>query len=149
MQRLPASSLCLWLGALVFESGVFCQTYVQITVAPPNSGKTFPTSINKRGEIVGCWQGPGSRLHGFVRAAGGTITAFDVPGPLPGFLGSTFPQSINDSGSITGSYASGPQHGSGFIRDPAGEFYFFRPTGQHWDGSSKHQCGRCGHRFLQ
>jgi hypothetical protein len=129
MQRLRASSLCLWLGALVFESGVFCQTYVQITefVDGQIARKTFPTSINNQGEIVGYWQ-EGFTLRGFVRAAGGTITAFDVPGPLV----STLPQSINDAGAITG-YFQGPANpglGSvGFVRDPEGNFTSFAPPG--------------------
>lgn len=53
-------------------------------------------------------------FHGFVRAANGTITSFDVPGASQGI----FALSINPMGAITGYYtdASGVNHG--FLRTP-------------------------------
>ena len=78
---------------------------------------------------MGYWEGVPFTLHGFVRSAdGGTITAFDVLGPLV----STFPQSINDAGAIT-AYFQGPANpgaGSvGFVRDPEGNFTSSAPPG--------------------
>src|SRR5215467_755017 len=123
------ASICLWLGAFVFESGVLCQTYIQITefVGGQIALKTFPTSINNQGAIVGYWEGVPFLLHGFVRSAdGGTITAFDAPGPFV----STFAQSINDAGAITGYYQAPANPGPvGFVRDPAGNFTSFAPPG--------------------
>jgi hypothetical protein len=50
---LRASSIYLLLGAFVFESGVFCQTYVPILLVPSLARDVFPTSINQRGDIAG------------------------------------------------------------------------------------------------
>jgi len=54
---LRGSKLCLWIGALVFGSGAFCQTYTAIDVFGPWCGgystETHPTSINKQGDIAG------------------------------------------------------------------------------------------------
>jgi hypothetical protein len=126
---LRASSICLWLGAFAFESGAFCQNYVEIVVGSGGriAPKTFPTSINEQGEIVGFWEDPGGRLRGFVRAAdGGTITSLDWPHPSA----STRAQSINGAGAITGDYAAPGTPGSpGFVRDPEGNFTSFNPPG--------------------
>jgi hypothetical protein len=56
---------------------------------------TDPVSINPSGEITGDYFDV-SGVHGFVRAADGTITIFGPSG--------TNPQSINPRGEITGSY---------------------------------------------
>jgi uncharacterized membrane protein len=133
---LRASSICLWLGAFVFESGVFCQTYVEFFVAfPPGtlSKETVPTSINERGEIAGYYTVGTLVPHGFVRAADGTITSFDAPAGPGGFL-QTFAYSINDAGAITGSAAFadttiGMLRPRGYVRDPEGNFTTFDPPG--------------------
>jgi hypothetical protein len=53
-------------------------------------------------------------IYGYVRAPGGKITAFNLPGSTD-----TEPQSINSTGSITGSYLSkNYQHVHGFLRSP-------------------------------
>ena len=75
-------TICLWLGAFVFETGVFCQTYIQITefVGGQIALKTFPTSINNQGAIVGYWEGVPFTLHGFVRSADGDLLdLFAIP----------------------------------------------------------------------
>ena len=126
-------SICLWLGAFVFESGVLCQTYIQITefVGGQIALKTFPTSINNQGAIVGYWEGVPFLLHGFVRSAdGGTITAFDAPGPFV----STFAQSINVLPRTCKSRTCW------ICSRSRGEFHFFRPAGQYINAASKHQC---------
>src|SRR5215471_6335252 len=95
------ASVCLCLGAFVFAPGVFCQTYVGIIASGNGSiaHDTFPTGINKQGEIAGYWIDPAFAFHGFVRAADGTITSFDWPGGI-----STVAESINDAGAIAGYY---------------------------------------------
>ncbi|MGB7592659.1 MAG: hypothetical protein WBO19_15600 [Terriglobia bacterium] len=73
-------------------------------------------SINTAGVITGGYEDASGVLHGFVRAADGTITPFEAPGAgtagtslFPGTAG----VSINDLGDITGTYAdaSGVLHG--------------------------------------
>ena len=137
---LRASSICLWLGAFVFESGVFCQNYVTFSALslPEIAKGTFPTSINKKGEIAGYYiAAPGDTGYGFVRDPGGTITSFDWPGSDSPGAHSTVVGSINDEGAITG-YSYAPPSISpnpplfqnhGFVRDPEGNFTTFDPPG--------------------
>src|SRR6516164_9695866 len=120
---LRASNIGLWLGALVFESGGFCQNYVPLMVVPHPPGnhahQTFPYGINDKGEITGYYtSGSGLTPHGFFRAANGTLTTFDPPS-VP-TLGGTLAFSINAGGAITGYYVGGkfPFTNHGFVRDP-------------------------------
>jgi hypothetical protein len=131
---LRASSICFWLGAFVFESGVFCQTYVGIILG---NRWTVPTSINEQGEIAGYYSNSfGGAMFGFVRAADGTITGLpEPPGSAP--VGMTA-FSINTAGAITG-YApafTGFSPGGiplsinrGYVRDPEGNYTSFDPPG--------------------
>jgi hypothetical protein len=57
-------------------------------------------------------------LHGFVRAASGTVTTFDAPGAGTSALQGTFPISINTTGEITGTYLDGSYAYHGFVRMP-------------------------------
>lgn len=54
--------------------------------------------------------------HGFVRAADGTLTTFDIPGAGGGAYQGTIPLGNNPAGAITGNYiyANGVSHG--FLR---------------------------------
>jgi hypothetical protein len=132
---LRGSNICLWLVALVFESGAFCQSYIDIGL-PLTARDQYPYSINEKGEIAGYYilhlgtQGD-SAPHGFVRAADGTITTFDVPESFfQGMFLGTLAFSINAAGAITGFYYK-PQSqiSHGFVRDPEGNFTTFDPPG--------------------
>ena len=126
-----ARNICLWLGAFVFESGVFCQTYVGIFLG---FRWTVPTSINEKGEIVRYFSNSfGGAEQGFVRAADGTITEF---GNFAVFGTTAF--SINAAGAFTGyapafagfSLEGGPIFfNSGYVRDPEGNSTSFDPPG--------------------
>ena len=74
---------------------------------------TIGFSINTAGVIAGTYMGAGNVIHGFVRAADGTITTFDDPYAGTGALQGTASFSINDLGRITGVYAdpNGMLHG--------------------------------------
>ena len=75
---------------------------------------TFGFSINTNGDIAGTYLDAGSVIHGFVRAADGTMTPpIDAPGAGTGALQGTASFSINDLGKITGAYAdpNGMLHG--------------------------------------
>jgi hypothetical protein len=64
---------------------------------PPHAIYSYPTSINPAGEITGYFINANeSGLHGFVRAADGTITTFDA-GP-----DRTYSVSINPRGTVMG-----------------------------------------------
>jgi len=68
-------------------------------------------------------------LHGFVRAADGTITTFDAPGAGTGSGQGTVAGSINQDGVIAGDYVDpgGVEHG--FVRAADGTITTFDATG--------------------
>jgi len=70
----------------------------------PGSILTVPTSVNQAGEIAGIWFDVNSKSHGFVRSPQGTLTSFDPPLGVTGFI--TLPN-INRAGVVVGSYLTG------------------------------------------
>jgi hypothetical protein len=74
---------------------------------------TNAISINAGGVITGAWADPNSAVHGFVRAADGTISEFDVSGAGGAGTFGTVSGSINTAGVIAGVYqdANGVFHG--------------------------------------
>ena len=79
--------------------------------------------INPAGEITGWFVDAVDVRHGYVRAADGTITEFDVSGAT-----STSPYAISPDGTVTGWYddAVGSH---GFVRDPSGIITVFDVPG--------------------
>ena len=85
---------------------------------------TQPISINSVGDIAGFYVDAKGGFHGFVRAAGGAITApIDVPGSGTsggtehhGDVVGTLPLSINTAGVITGIYSDTNHVGHAFVR---------------------------------
>ncbi len=76
---------------------------------------TTPASINPAGTVTGRYSA-GGRTLGFIRAADGTITTFQVPGAVE-----VYPLSINPSGSVVGYYRlSVFWQSHGFLRDADG-----------------------------
>lgn len=69
----------------------------------------MPIAINPSGAITGFYAS--DSVHGFLRAADGTITTFDPPGST-----FTFAAAINPKGEVAGAFidASGVVHG--FVR---------------------------------
>ena len=80
-------------------------------------GVCFGT-INPSGWVTGWYVDSHDVYHGFVRAPGGKITEFDVPGAGTGAWQGTQATAINPEGAITGHYtdAKGVYHG--FLRMP-------------------------------
>jgi len=83
--------------------------------AAQNTLGTFPAGINGSGVMTGFYADNAVVIHGFVRDAGGTITAFDAPGASPN-AGGTVPVGINAQGVITGYYADRSGNHHGFVR---------------------------------
>ncbi|HET8923588.1 MAG TPA: hypothetical protein VFN26_11400 [Candidatus Acidoferrum sp.] len=82
---------------------------------------TSPTSIDTAGDITGFYKTDTSTVrHGFVRAANGAITSFDVPGAGTAFQQGTLPLSINTVGNITGVYVDTNGVSHGFVRAVSG-----------------------------
>jgi hypothetical protein len=79
---------------------------------------TLSAAINSDGAITGAYVDAGDVYHGFLRAANGAITKFDVPGATQG----TVPGSINPVGSIVGYYTDAMGANHGFLRTSDGNF---------------------------
>ncbi len=86
---------------------------------------TIGFSINTNGDIAGTYLDANNVIHGFVRAADGTITTIDDRYAGTGALQGTASFSINDLGEITGVYAdtNGMLHGytAQFTAAPQGQ----------------------------
>ena len=100
-------------------------TFTVFDAGPPGPYPqgTFPygfTMINPEGAITGYYTDADTVNHGFVRAQGGTITAFDVLGAGMGPFQGTAPLGINPEGAITGFYADSGDVSHGFLRDKNG-----------------------------
>ena len=67
--------------------------------------------------------------HGFVRAANGAITTFDVPGANMDLGFGTFPASINPSGKTTGVYYDADLVVHGYVRAANGAITTFSVPG--------------------
>jgi hypothetical protein len=80
---------------------------------------TAGVGINAAGEVAGAYLDADAVYHGFLRAAGGAITTFDVPGAGAGPLGGTIAFSINAAGSIAGTFIDENYTGHGFVLSPA------------------------------
>lgn len=88
-------------------------------------GGTCPSAINDLGAVTGSDGDASGVVHGFVLAANGKITTFDVPcaGTNAG-LG-TFAQSINNFGVVAGYYFDPNSIAHGFLRTPDGKISTF------------------------
>jgi len=85
-------------------------------------GSTRAMSINDDGVIAGYYTDSVGIAHGFVRAADGGITTFNVGGSHQ-----TFVSGINSRGEIAGSYADSTDHPHGFLRTARGTITTFDP----------------------
>jgi hypothetical protein len=79
---------------------------------------TYPSAINKKGEIAGIWVDEAQNRHLFLREPDGSIMGLDPPGSvsIDGRVG------ISDAGELGGSYVDTAQSLKGFFRDREGVF---------------------------
>jgi hypothetical protein len=101
---------------------------------PPGSQDTeIPnTSLNDAGTITGDYWTCNSDLsscsvHGFIRAADGSYTTFDVPGASTDGIdgGGTYPQGISELGEVSGYFVDSNFIYHGFLRSPSGQIKTF------------------------
>jgi hypothetical protein len=71
-----------------------------------------PRASTRGGVIVGTFYDVNFVGHGFLRAADGSITTFDVPSAVNG----TYPSGINPAGVVMGTFADVNFVGHGFLR---------------------------------
>jgi hypothetical protein len=92
---------------------------------------TFAFSIDTAGDVAGMYSDSIDAYHGFVRAADGTFTPFDVTGaPTAIRHRGTVPLSSNAGGDITGFYVDAGAVRHGFVRVAAsGMITIFDATG--------------------
>jgi len=86
---------------------------ITIFVAPNDSRATASAGINNAGTVVGGFTDHGNVAHGFLRAADGTFTPFDVKGSI-----GTEIDAINDKGEIAGTYKNTDGVPFGFAGKP-------------------------------
>ena len=86
---------------------------------------TVAISINAGGVITGASADPSYAVHGFVRAANGTISEFDVPGAGGAGTFGTISGSLNTWGGIAGVYQGTNGVFHGFQRTPDGTITSF------------------------
>ncbi|HKD61336.1 MAG TPA: hypothetical protein VKB47_12815 [Terracidiphilus sp.] len=90
------------------------QTYT--TFDPAGSTSTSPASINPAGAITGTYQDATFALHGFLRAADGSITTIDAPGALDAPYVGTSAAVITPQGLIAGIYTDANYNQHMFLR---------------------------------
>jgi hypothetical protein len=85
-------------------------------ILPAGSGPIFSNGpvINTAGDIVGFYLDALGALHGFERAANGTITEFNAPGAGSAIEEGTAFAGINTTGTIVGSYRDSSKVWHGF-----------------------------------
>jgi hypothetical protein len=91
-----------------------------LAISRPVPRGTFPSAINKRGEVAGYCIDSIAVAHGFVRDARGGITVFDAPGAGQRQRQGTFATDINNEGTVVGYYIDEKLVHHGFVRDPNG-----------------------------
>ncbi len=95
--------------------------------------------INGAGDTVGYYIDGIGAYHGFVRAANGPITEFDVTGAGTAKGEGTVPSGINKTGTIVGSYRDSAKNWHGFIRATDGTITpFDAPTTRSRRGPARH-----------
>jgi hypothetical protein len=89
------------------------------------------SGLNQAGAVPGDFLDGNGVYHGFVRAAGGSITTFDAPGAdtTAGNFNGTFSSSINPAGAVAGDYLDVNSVAHGFLRAPNGSFTTFDAPG--------------------
>ena len=95
----------------------------------PLAQGTFPYGINDRGEIGGNFQDANNVLHGFLRAADGTVTAFDAPGAGTSGGQGTQGFAINSKGTIVGKTIDAGYAQHGMLRTRDGTIIVFDAPG--------------------
>jgi len=85
--------------------------------------------LNEAGMITGNYVDASSVSHGFVRAANGAITEFDVSGAGTGAGQGTWSWSINAAGTVTAEYVDADNVSHGFVRGPWGNITKFDVSG--------------------
>ncbi|MGA2590613.1 MAG: hypothetical protein ABSH32_11900 [Bryobacteraceae bacterium] len=96
--------------------------------------------LNDAGAVAGLYQDASTVYHGYVRAANGAITSFDVAGAGTGAYQGTYTSSINDAGAITGPYQDASNVYHGYVRAANGAITTFDDAGtiagQYTDASN-------------
>lgn len=99
------------------------------TGIPPGTNSIFlgtiGLSINTAGDVAGTYTDANLVGHGFLRAASGTITTFDIPGAGTGMLQGTLALGLNDAGTIVGGYLDVGGVAHGFVRAADGTITTF------------------------
>ena len=111
----------------------------------PGAVGTYAFGINDAGEIVGYYQAPDDRWHGFSRmGVGGTVTTFDAPEAA-----ATYAHGVNAAGVIVGHFVDAAKNTHGYLRNPDGTFVTIDVAGAEDHARVRHQQGRRDRRLLR
>jgi hypothetical protein len=101
-----------------------------------NLGGTIPIAIDQNGDVAGTYylnQSNPTEFHGFIQAANGTITTFDVPGAGGSAnyweMDGTVAIGIDAGGDVVGTYTDTNSLRHGFLRSASGTVSTFDAPG--------------------
>src|SRR5690349_15166646 len=118
-----AGALFAFAAGLAFPIAANAATFV--TFDAPGGTNTRPRGMNNVGSITGDFAPTGGGVAGFVRAADGTFSTFQVKNS------DTTASGINDRGSVTGSRSTKEAGDLCFLRHPNGRAIICGPLSQH------------------
>ena len=105
-------------------------TFTSFDVSSAGTGSrqgTAVMSINAAGDLLGVYTDANSALHGYVRAANGTISTISVPGASTYKYHGTIPVAMNAAGVVAGVYRDTSEVMHGFVRTANGVISTFDP----------------------
>lgn len=90
---------------------------------------TIPFRFDSAGDVVGFYTDATRASHGFIRAAGGKFTEFDVNGMGTGKYHILIPVGFDNAGEVAGLYMDASEIYRGFVRTSAGTITTFSAPG--------------------
>lgn len=119
----PAINGASGISAQPLTSGGSVGTFTTLDVSGAGTSAdqgTLAICINAAGASAGIYSNETGLLHGFVRAADGTVATFDAPdagtSSNGNYVRGTFPMSINTAGDVVGVYFDANNGYHGFLR---------------------------------
>lgn len=107
---------------------------VPATATVPGAGSssgqgTAAYAIDAAGDIAGTYVDSNNALHGYVRSASGTITAFSAPGAGTSTYQGTVPVGFDAAGDVAGLFIDANNMGYGFVRSASGTITTYNAPG--------------------
>ena len=124
-QMILKLSASVTLPVMVLCGFARAQTSTYLSFAPAGAERTFPGSINERGEIAGLYYDAKAAMHGFFRSSGGSVFLVDPPGSK-----GTVARGVDATGNISGYYQDQADSYHSFVRKRDGQYVSFDATSE-------------------